>query len=273
MNHRAVYLIAAVLALLLLASCGTSPAEAGETETSSSPSSASDPASDIPQADSSGDPAYYSAYADIVQEYRQQYGTEHIQKISTPVEEMNYLMGLCVVRVVDFDLDGTLELLLAWPESQEEYHSYRYAIWTSPDGKTAEQICENQVFDGAMSYRPAIKLVERADGVFLGEDTTVANADEARVYRQVSATGLSDVLALAYTPPFGVEEQYLVNGEAVGADDYTKAETDFLEGATVTGLILSFPILRTPHHLPTRSKRPKRPWDFSESRWMELAAL
>lgn len=230
-------LILAILMLLLLAGCNISPSEAGEIETPSPAPSTDAPAAPTdtqqPQAEPSGPPAYYAAYAKIVQEHRDQYGSERIQQINSAVEAMNYLVGLCVVRLIDFDLDGTLELLLAWPESEEEYHSYRYAIWTSLDGETAEQICENQIFDGAEFYSPYIKLVERADGVFLGEDVEIPDAEEARVYRGISATGVSDALTLAYIPPYGQEEQSLVNGEAVSSEDYIKTETDFLSNAKV----------------------------------------
>lgn len=121
-------LIAAALALLLLAGCGISPAEAGESEPSSpspSTSAPADPAGPV----HTDTPAYYNAYAEIVRDYQQQYGPERIQQLYSSPDMLNYLMGVCVVRLIDFDLDGTLELLLAWPESEEALHSYRYAIW------------------------------------------------------------------------------------------------------------------------------------------------
>ena len=224
--------IAAALALLLLAGCGISPAKAGESEPSSPSSSTSapaDPAGPV-QADI---PAYYAAYAEIVRNYQQQYGPERIQQLYSSPDMLNYLMGVCVVRLIDFDLDGTLELLLCWPESEEALHSYRYAIWTSLDGTMAEQLCDYEIFDGAQSYCPFIKLVGRADGVFLGEDFDSPDVPEAHLYSNVSPSGLAGVLMLRCDPYSGDNGRYLVGNDPVSAADYAKAESDFLTGASV----------------------------------------
>lgn len=228
---KKICLIIAALVLLLLAGCNTTPAEAGEP--SSPPPSTSAPADAI-GVGQSDTPAYYAAYAEIVREYQQQYGPECIQQIYSRPDMLNYLMGVCVVRLIDFDQDGTLELMLCWPESEAAYHSYRYAIWTSPDGQTATKICENQILDGVQSYCPFIELVSRADGVFLGEDISDPGGYEGYAYRSVSIDGLSVPLSLIYMPPYGEDEQYLVNGAPVSSDDYDKARYDFLEGAEVT---------------------------------------
>lgn len=225
-------LIAALLALLLLAGCNVSPAEAGESEPPSPSASTSTPA-DATEPVQSGIPAYYAAYAEIVLDYQQQYGLECIRQIYSRPDMLTYLMGVCVVRLVDFDLDGTLELMLCWPENEEGYHSYCYAIWTSPDGQTAAKICENKILDGIQYYNPFIKLVNRADGVFLGEDISAPDVSETHVYRSVSPDGLSDVLTLGRNPYGDDGGLYLVNGQSVSGNDYTKAESDFLGDAEV----------------------------------------
>ena len=227
MKHK-LCLIAALLALLLLAGCGVSPAEAGETEPPSPSSSTS-----APGPDQSDAPAYYDAYAKIVRDYQQQYGPERIQQLYSSPDMLNYLMGVCVVRLIDFDLDGTLELLLCWPESEEALHSYRYAIWTSPDGTAAEQICDYEIFDGAQSYCPTLKLVSRADGVFLGDDFDSPGVAEAHLYCSVSPSGLAGVLVLRCDPYSADDGLYLVDNDSVSAADYAKAESDFLGGAEV----------------------------------------
>lgn len=226
------YIAGILVMLLLLTGCGVSPAEGGETESPSPSPSASapaDPDGPVP----SDPPAYYAAYAEIVRDYQRQYGPERIQQIYSQPDMLNYLMGVCVVRLADFDLDGTPELLLAWPESETAFHSYRYAIWTSPDGQAAEKICENKILDGVQSYCPFFELARRADGVFLGEDISVQEVSDAHVYRGVSPSGLVDVLTLGYDPYGGDDGLYRVNGRSVGGDDYNKARSDFLEGAEV----------------------------------------
>ena len=232
--NKKIYLITAALTLLLLAGCGASPAETtGESEPPSLSASTSTSA-DAAEPVQSDTPAYYTAYAEIVRDYQQQYGPERIQQIYSGPDMLNCLMGVCVVRLIDFDLDGTQELMLCWPESESADHSCRYAIWTSLDGQTAAKICENQILDGVQYYNPFIKLVSRADGVFLGEDVNTPDVSETHVDRGVSLSGLSDALTLGYDPYSGDDGQYLVNGQSVSGDAYTKAESDFLEGAEVT---------------------------------------
>lgn len=221
-------LTAALLALLLLAGCGASPA--GE--------EGSDPAPPA-ESDGSGAPACYEAYAGIVREYQQKYGPECIRQIDAPPDRLNCLMGVCVVRLPDFDLDGTPELLLAWPESGDPCPSYRYALWTSPDGTTAEQVCENDILDGIQSYCPSMKLVRRADGAFLGQEAGNPGAAVSYAYRGLTSDGLNVCLSLINMPSFPEEDQYLVDGRPVSTDEFLQAEADFLTGAEVEQISFS----------------------------------
>lgn len=153
-----------------------------------------------------------------MRDYQQQYGSECIQQLYSSPDMLNYLIGVCVVRLIDFNLDGTLELLLAWPESEEAYHSYHYAIRTSSDGIAAEQVCKNSILDGVQSYCPFIKLVSGAGGAFLGEDISAPEVSATHVYRNVSPSGLNDVLTLGYDPYGGNDGLYMVNGESANSD-------------------------------------------------------
>ena len=230
--------------LLLLTSCGVSPAEGGETEPSPPPASAAtSAAASEPAADESGNgagiPAYYAAYQEIVADYQNQYGIGTVQQVVDRYDKLTSLMGVCIVRLLDFDKNGTEELLLIWAEGEELEHSYAYGIWTSPDGRTAEKICENRILDGVQAYGPYIELAERTDGIYLGEDCAAPDGGESHVYRKVTADGMSDALTLTYIPPYGQDEQTLVNGEPVDYEAYTQAKEDFLNGAEVTRIDLT----------------------------------
>lgn len=258
MKKKILFILAMSL-MLPLVSCGISPAEGGETESSSPPSpavfsaSTSEPTADETDKDS-GVPVYYAAYQEIVAEYQKQYGIGSVQQTVNEFDRMTSLMGLCVIKLLDFDKDGTEELLLIWAEGDQQYHSYSYGIWTSPDGKSSEQICENRILDGLQSYGPYIELVDRTDGIFLGEDCEVADADEAHVYRKITVSGVSDALTLAYIPPFGQDERMLVNGQPVSDyDAYTQARENFLAGAEVTRIDLTSWSLQTQFTDPTFS--------------------
>ncbi len=229
---------------LMLAGCGggPSPAEAGEGQTSSPSPSASAPVAETQELQDkpSGTPAYYAAYREIVADYQERYRIGTVQQTENEFDRMTSLMGLCIVRLLDFDKDGTEELLLIWAESDEQYHSYRYGIWTSPDGRTTKSVCEYPILDGIQGYGPFIELVERADGIYIGQDFDLADADSAHVYRKITANGASDALTLAYIPPFGQDEEMLVNGQTVSDyDAYLKAGEDFLAGAEVTRIDLT----------------------------------
>lgn len=237
------YIAAVLTMLMLLASCGISPAEGGESSSPPPPAVSSVSTNEPTAGDAeknSGIPAYYAAYQAIVADYQEQYGIGAVQQTVNAYDRMTSLMGLCIVKLLDFDKDGTEELLLIWAESDQQYHSYSYGIWTSPDARSAEKICENKILDGLQAYGPYIELVERADGTFLGEDYEADDADEAHIYRRITKSGVSDALTLAYIPPFGQEEQMLVNGQPVrDYDAYTQAREDFLIGAEVTRIDLT----------------------------------
>lgn len=225
--------------LLLLTSCGAKPVEGMDGTESSSPPNASTQTALSAEQTSQEVPSYYSAYAQIVAEYEDRYGPSSIQQTSFAYDQITSLMGVCIVRLIDFDRDGTEELLLIWAESEEQLHSYAYGIWTSPDGKTAAQLCENQIFSGTQSYQPYIELVNREDGVYLGEELDDPDFDGTHVYRKVSAGGLSDVLRLSYPPAFFDEALPVVNGETVSYEALDQAREEFLAGAEVTRIDLT----------------------------------
>lgn len=236
--------------LLLLTSCGISPAEGGETESTSPPSSAvssvtaNDAAVDE-AGNGAGSPAYYAAYWEIVTDYQEQYGIGTMQQVVDRYDKLTSLMGLCIVRLLDFDRNGTEELLLIWAESDQQLHSYSYGIWTSLDGRTAEKICENRILDGIQAYGPYIELIKRTDKIFLGEDCTAPDGGEGHMYRRVTADGMSNALTLVYIPPYGQDEQSFVNGEPVSDEAYTQAREDFLSGAEVIRIDLTSWLLLT----------------------------
>ena len=130
--------------LLLLTSCGITPAEGGETESPSPPSPAvSTVAANESTADETGNDtgisAYYAAYQEIVAGHQEQYGIGTAQQVVDRYDKLTSLMGVCIVRLLDFDQNGTEELLLVWAESDQQDHSFSYGIWTSLDGRTAEK--------------------------------------------------------------------------------------------------------------------------------------
>lgn len=238
------YIAGILVMLLFLTSCGVSSAEGGETEpppphaSAASSVAASEPAADKAGNDA-GIPAYYAAYQEIAADYQERYGIGTVQQVVDRYDKLTSLMGVCIVRLLDLDKNGTEELLMIWAESDQQDRSYSYGIWTSLDGRTAEKICENRILDGVQAYGPYIELVERADGIYLGEDCMAPDGGECHVYRKATAGGISDALTLVHIPPYGQDEQTLVNGEPVNYEAYTQARENFLGGAEATRIDLT----------------------------------
>ena len=228
--------IAGILTVLLLLTACASPPDGADPP--SPPTSTNAPVSEA-QEDGSL-PGYFAAYAEIAAQYRERYGRGGLQQTNHDYDRITSLMGLCIAELIDFDHNGTEELLLIWAESAEEFHSYAYGVWTSHDGRTATQLCENQIFSGAQSYCPYLELVEREDGTYIGEELDIINSDGAHVYRKVTATGVSDALTLIAPSPYTDEPELpTVNGTPTDYDAFEKAQEDFLAGAQVTRIDLT----------------------------------
>lgn len=226
-------------ALLLLPGCAA--ASGGSLDAAPPPSPAAAPAA-MPQ--SEGEPivpAYYALYAGVAAGYEQLYGQAAVQHVDFDGGRLTTLTGVCVARLVDFDQNGVEELLLVWAEGDSQYPSYSYGVWASLDGQDVQLLHEHQILDGTQSYAPYLELVDRADGVYLGEDVDIPDADWGHAYRRVTSGGLDDALVLAFAalPPGTEEEQPLVNGKPASHEEYALAQESFLDGAQVDQIRLT----------------------------------
>ena len=89
--------------------------------------------------------ARYRAYYDKLTELTEEYGAAYIETNEEYSAEPTYLCGLCFAMLVDFDADGTEELLLAYNSSGEET-TFSIEVWGFADGEieksgTSEGYC------------------------------------------------------------------------------------------------------------------------------------
>lgn len=255
-------LLAAFFALLLLAGCGgASDSPAAAPLSSPSPAAAPAPA---PQSESEpAAPAYYAAYAGVAADYEQLYGQAAVQHTDFDGDRLTTLTGVCVARLVDFDQNGVEELLLIWAEGDSQYPSYSYGVWTSPDGQSAQLLREHQILDGIQSYAPFLELIEKTDGVYLGEDVDIPDTGWGRAYLRLFSGQFNDALFLTHpgeteqapaamqADPDGYDQAQAgffsgaqeqppqVNGNPASYDKYAQAQEDFLDGAQVEQIRLT----------------------------------
>jgi hypothetical protein len=143
-------------------------------------------------------PDYYAEYDRIIDDYISEYGKGSQQRTPQGEDVINTMQGVCVVRLIDFDKDGLDELLLCYAERQETYPTYHYAVWTSRDGKSVEQMCDSAIFSGAQYYCPYITLVEDSDCASIFEETdygayAVQRLDAGYWYTDISFEVVEDL--------------------------------------------------------------------------------
>lgn len=232
-------LLALFFALLLLPGCAAAPdGSLNAAPLASSPAAAPAPAAQ--SGDEPAAPAYYASYAGVAADCEQLYGQAAVQQADFDGDRLTTLTGVCVARLVDFDQNGVEELLLIWAEGDSQCPSYSYGVWTSPDGQSAQLLREHQILDGIQSYAPFLELVEKTDGVYLGEDVDISDTNWGRAYLRLSSGQFSDALLLTHPlPPDGEAELAPAAARQADLDGYNQAQADFLSGAEVERIRLT----------------------------------
>lgn len=187
-------------------------------------------------------PAYYSAYLDVVNSLRQYGDGGWDDQVYFGSERLSALSGLCVVRLLDFDGDSREELLVVYGQQNaasypgDTLYSYSYQVWTSPDGVTASLAGEGQIADGEQSYCPQFTLREGADGILLEEVGEPDVLSEAVQYSTIK-NGQWVVSLDLESDPYG--DLYLVNGSPVDYHGYEQSIADIDAGRTETPYYLT----------------------------------
>lgn len=164
----------------------------------------------------------YKAYYDLCMKYQKKYGKPTIKYIETSDElqpSQGYMLGLCVVKLYDFDMDGNLELLLAYSDKEESgYVDYKYEIW----------IWQNDKLSNAL---PATRVNRDQDGCQWIE--TIKKNDEQYLYFDQAANYIrligykGNKFASKYTyemkyPEYGDNFTYFINEKKVDQRTYVQ---------------------------------------------------
>ena len=177
----------------------------------------------------------YRKYYDLIERYQEEFG--EAAKASAG-EYMKYLKGLCMAKLVDFDLDGSEELLLVYadPETVGPSGSYmlpRYIIevWRYA-GTDIEKVFEGSGFggDGGTSD---LYFTQDENGSYIiegGQDDFQYNeiwglvGDEFSVVKEVNAESYSD------------DGPYTIDGNLVSYEEFDAEISKWMANCTVYGL-------------------------------------
>lgn len=87
-------------------------------------------------------PEHYAAYRDICEERLETYG---VGSFVTENSGDSILTGLSIVRLLDFDSDGTEDLLLVYMTDYGSIWSGAYEVWTYKDGEAIQAACSDKI--------------------------------------------------------------------------------------------------------------------------------
>jgi len=141
----------APLCLAMLPSCATS----GQGSAGSSAAPASSGVDDTAER--------YAAYYAKCQEYSTIYGAPSMESVGM---KSSVASGLALVRLVDFDGDGTDELLLGYIVAKSNHDSYEQAVevWSYRDGSAVCDCITGFSPHTTNGFFPYIEVASRSDG-------------------------------------------------------------------------------------------------------------
>lgn len=87
-------------------------------------------------------PDHYAAYREICEERLESFGVGRLDEGSN---QTVFLSGLSVVRLMDFDADGTEDLLLLYMTDYDSIWSGAYEVWTYKDGQAVQATFSDEI--------------------------------------------------------------------------------------------------------------------------------
>lgn len=209
-------------------------------EGSSSPSVNSPAPSDSSSVSNSSDPskvekARAKAYLKVVEDLVDKYGDGALREMSGGV---TMLEGVCFAKLVDFDNDGTEELLVAYFDKDKadtktfddmnDPRAYIAQIWTY-DGKNAKKIYEHAT-DSSNGGFAFLRLYRNGDESFLAPIAFQNHGNSTDMVTEVAkvSKGKADKTEFAVRDSYSSSPTYEIDGTEASEEDYKKA----LEAAT-----------------------------------------
>lgn len=208
----------------------SSKEEESSTAQESSKEDSSVPESSIQEESSAVEPvdeeaAMRAAYRQVIDGLTQQYGEGSISE--SPIDGQSVMKGLAVVRLLDFDGDGTQELYCAYAKEGSPYAN-RQEIYQYRDNE-AVLIYESSISNEGTDVSPMTRLIYKDGLIYLAEGIPFSLKGS---YLKLTDGQMQSELDFesGYMSDSG---KYYINGAEVTEEEYRQQTEAFLEN-TVT---------------------------------------
>ena len=167
-----------------------------------------------------------AAYTSVIRDLTDRYGVGVIAP--TMIDDGNWMTGLAVVRLVDFDGDGTPELLVAYQNTAGQYAN-RQAVYGYDNGYLVTLMADRPVNNFGTDVSPSITLLEKNNVIYLMDAHELAGD-----YLTLENGAFVSKIHFDY-------QRSLLNGAYVSADTLRAAVDTFEAGGTKTVLSIYAP--------------------------------
>lgn len=156
-----------------------------------------------------------SAYKKLIQKYEAKYGKAKLYNSKS----MHYWKGVCFAKLLDFNNDGTKELILAYQNGFGKVDKIKYHVelWTF-DGKNTKKICSSVSWTGNnCEYFGGFSIIKSNGNYLLFlSDGAVGND----VYYGKKSNGTLGAVHSFHWKGDAMEGQWYYNGKAISVNDY-----------------------------------------------------
>ena len=169
-----------------------------------------------------------NAYKKIIQKYESKYGKAKLYTSGY----MHYWKGLCFAKLLDFNGDGTKELVLAYQNGVGKTGNIKYHVelWTY-NGKKAKRICSSVSWSGNnCEYFGGFSIAKTA-GNYLLYLSDGANGND--VYYGKKADGTLGAVHSFHWKGDIVDGQWYYNGKAITVNEYSYYYQKFHQSCTI----------------------------------------
>ena len=163
-----------------------------------------------------------SAYKKLIQKYESKYGKA---KLYTS-KSIHYWKGVCFAKLLDFNGDGTKELVLVYQNGSGKVDKIKYHVelWTF-DGKNTKKICSSVSWTGNnCEYFGGFSIIKSNGNYLLFlSDGAVGND----VYYGKKSNGTLGAVHSFHWKGDEMEGQWYYNGKAISVNDYINYYNQF----------------------------------------------
>ena len=156
-----------------------------------------------------------SAYKKLIQKYESRYGKAKLYTSGS----MHYWKGVCFAKLLDFDGDGTKELVIAYQNGSGRYTNIKYHVelWTF-DGKKTKKICSSVSWSGNnCEYFGGFSIV-KSNGNYLLYLSDGARGNDV-YYGKKNGGTLGAVHSFRWKGN-DIDGQWYYNGYAISVNEY-----------------------------------------------------